>query len=666
MQNPFADDEANAEEIAPLIHDYASVGRHTTTETTTDSAAGALDALHRQTSALASPDDQLSRDSATQRLLSTSQPSPSTNTAEVEGSGDVAPPIQSPAAAVNTGASAISRLAASPHQQRDGDDRDANEESAPSTAVVPTAEVLAAEAAAAAAREFTSPGQTLFLNVYDLIAPNGTSTAVSSSSSSAADNSSSSSNNSAKTSASALSSLSAKGVGADILNAIGMGFYHSGVEYLGQEYSFGSDESGRNDPQTEGVYSVYPRTACGHFKQQIPLGDAPNGFTPADFEAILAALRPRWRSATYHILDHNCNHFTEELVAAVDARFAEGCPPALRLLPKYPKWVNRAAKSGSAVVPASLVRTITDAISPPTACAPDLVNFIDIPAFDGDYPPPLPPQVLPRTNRWAPPVGTTKPNAADASSTSSAPATPPPAAATAPPAFEQPQWGVAAVPTAMASAAAASSPIVESIASGLARVGDYARRVANTVATTVTAAVVTHVDEGDRKDYAASFPGAKPDDLLSAYVCTVIHVNRPQKAKVFIAVDGVRIKGAHRLSLFIPYGEVHSYYYGAVVRPQRADGNALPYFIPTEDAAAADCLLLLMQVEGRGPGLRMVPLIDLSFLGGNTAAGRNVGALVGPSPREVLRNAVAYFDFAYRAAVGADDFGGDADYAEEQ
>lgn len=427
---------------------------------------------------------------------------------------------------------------------------------------------------------------------------------------------------------------SAKGLSSEVLTVIGMGLHHSGVEILGQEYSFGSDESGRNDPTTEGVYAVYPRTACGHFRAQIELGDAPPALTVDTLEDILVTLRPKWRASTYHILGHNCNNFTMALVQKIDELFPEGTPEDKKLMKKYPFWVNRAATSANVVMPAVLLRSIMDAVNPPAACAPDLVNFIDIPAFEGDYPPPLPPQTLPSTNRWAPPLQPTTP-------TTTVEVSQTPVVTTTD--QQQPQWGPAnTVPTQP------TQPNRLGLG-GLATIGDFAKKLVHSVAGTIRTSAIAHVDESDKKDYISSFEGVRADDLLSSYSCTVIHVNRPQKAKVFIAVDGVRIKGVHNLQLFIPYKDIHQYYYGAVIRPERADGNALPCFVPTEDPNAADCMLLILQIEDRGPGLRMIPLIDFTYLGGVVYA-NTAGRFVAKS-RDVLKNAMAYFDFAYRAAT---------------
>eukprot|EP00388_Colpodella_angusta_P042726 GDKK01057201.1.p1 GENE.GDKK01057201.1~~GDKK01057201.1.p1 ORF type:complete len:327 (-),score=13.11 GDKK01057201.1:145-1125(-) len=324
------------------------------------------------------------------------------------------------------------------------------------------------------------------------------------------------------------------------------------------------------------------------------------------------------------------------LVQKIDELFPPGTPEDKKLMSKYPSWVNRAATSANVVMPAALLRSIMDAVNPPAACAPDLVNFIDIPAFEGDYPPPVPPQVLPSTNRWAPPLQPTTP-------TTTVEVSEAPVVNTAD--SQQPQWGSAnTVPKE-------PQPSKLSLG-GLATIGGLAKKLVNSVAGTIRTSAIAHVDDTDRKDYISSFEGVRADDLLSAYSCTVIHVNRPQKAKVFIAIDGVRIKGAHNLQLFVPYSDIHQYCYGAVIRPERSDGNALPYFVPTEDPTTADCLLLVLPIEDRGPGLRMIPLIDFAYLGGVVYA-NTAGRFVAKS-RDVLKNAMAYFDFAYRAAVNAE------------
>eukprot|EP00744_Colponema_vietnamica_P004109 GILI01006187.1.p1 GENE.GILI01006187.1~~GILI01006187.1.p1 ORF type:complete len:405 (+),score=76.77 GILI01006187.1:83-1297(+) len=382
---------------------------------------------------------------------------------------------------------------------------------------------------------------------------------------------------------------SASGLSAEALNIVGMGIHHSGVEVFGDEWSFGGDSTGRNDPQTDGVFSVVPRTACGFFKEQIDLGLAPPNFNEERFYAILDQLRPKWRACSYHILEHNCNFFAATLVKAIDEGFPPGTPDTEKLSSKVPSWVNRAASTGSVLVPNALIAKITETLSPPGACAPDLVNFIDVPAHTGVFPSKLAPQALPGSET---------------------------------PAQEE------------------EHPSAGGLAGGLKAFGGFAKKAAGTVASTIKTAVSNHIDDRDRKDYAATFAGVRAEDLISAYTCTVLHINRTQKAKIFIATDGLRFSGPNGLNTYLSYNKIDDYHYSSVVTALQGEGNALPTFSPISSTEEVSGLVLFLKVDGR-EGRRMVPVYNLSF----------VGAPVNKS-QTVTRNAVAYVDNAYRRARG--------------
>ena len=175
-----------------------------------------------------------------------------------------------------------------------------------------------------------------------------------------------------------MSQAKAAQLGNDALAFIGMGVYHTGLEVYGQEISFGMDPTGRNDPSTDGVFIVTPGGAVGNFKDSIELGPIKQDYQQV--QQILDSIRPQWRAASYHMLGHNCNCFTKA--------FAEALDPAL--LEKYPGWVNRSATAGNIVLPNALLKSLTEAIAPPSACAPDLINNIFLP-YQGSAPRALPP-----------------------------------------------------------------------------------------------------------------------------------------------------------------------------------------------------------------------------------------------------------------------------------
>lgn len=106
------------------------------------------------------------------------------------------------------------------------------------------------------------------------------------------------------------------------LHEFGLGFYHSGVVVNGQEWTFASGS---------GIYSTPPRSVPG-FRESIFLGKFKG--TSRDVDTIVDSLRDSYRGDMYHILDRNCNSFSESFV--------------LKLLNKQiPGYVNRMAFWGS-------------------------------------------------------------------------------------------------------------------------------------------------------------------------------------------------------------------------------------------------------------------------------------------------------------------------------
>ena len=174
-------------------------------------------------------------------------------------------------------------------------------------------------------------------------------------------------------------------LGNDALELIKMGVYHAGVEVLGTEWSFGMDPSGKNDPATDGIFSVRPRTAVGTFKEQVPLGNLPSGFSRSDVDAVLNQLRPNWKACTYHLLNHNCCYFSLAFAKALNPEFEK----------TFPHYVYRAAGVGDKVVPAAVLSSLTAALSPPTPLPEHLIGKIDVPNEAGGVPPPGPARSAP-------------------------------------------------------------------------------------------------------------------------------------------------------------------------------------------------------------------------------------------------------------------------------
>lgn len=121
--------------------------------------------------------------------------------------------------------------------------------------------------------------------------------------------------------------------GNQFLSYVGLGTYHTSLIICGRDYSF-SDQ---------GITASVPsKTLQGVlFKEDIVLGEFHSNSN--DVNGIVARLRQDFNGHQYHLVKHNCNHFT--------SRF---CRELLGI--DIPRWVNRAAFFGSWFFPTS-VRT---------------------------------------------------------------------------------------------------------------------------------------------------------------------------------------------------------------------------------------------------------------------------------------------------------------------
>ena len=135
---------------------------------------------------------------------------------------------------------------------------------------------------------------------------------------------------------------------------LGFGIFHSGVEVLGREWSFGGALTAT--PTDSGVFFLPPETVLPKSQKYrtVPLGHLPTGATNELIEmAVRTKLLKSWRAQTYHVLNHNCNHFSEAFVEALNTTFNTAL--------EVPGWVNRAARIADVLVPDSVLRQMTGA-----------------------------------------------------------------------------------------------------------------------------------------------------------------------------------------------------------------------------------------------------------------------------------------------------------------
>jgi hypothetical protein len=100
------------------------------------------------------------------------------------------------------------------------------------------------------------------------------------------------------------------------------GFFHTGVEILGVEYSFG---------QGGGVYECAPKSAPdGRFRESIVMGQIES---TSIARSALDRIRPDFRGDEYSLIFKNCNDFSTAYVRACLGR-------------EIPGYINRLARMG--------------------------------------------------------------------------------------------------------------------------------------------------------------------------------------------------------------------------------------------------------------------------------------------------------------------------------
>lgn len=110
------------------------------------------------------------------------------------------------------------------------------------------------------------------------------------------------------------------------LSAVGLGLYHSGVEFSGFEYSFSQQGIVRTCPCLPDFGILCEHLNMGTFRG-----------TKSDFDEIVGLLRAGdFQPGQYDVVHRNCNHFSDAI-----------CGAALGV--SIPPWVNRAASLGENV-----------------------------------------------------------------------------------------------------------------------------------------------------------------------------------------------------------------------------------------------------------------------------------------------------------------------------
>ena len=153
--------------------------------------------------------------------------------------------------------------------------------------------------------------------------------------------------------------LQGPATGAPTINqSLGFGFYHSGVEIFGYEIAFGGHPNAA--PATSGVFALPPKMVlppqqlhASHVLGHLPM----DGTTGPRIQSVLTALSPQWAASPYHLLKHNCNHFSTALVDGLSKEF--NVPMTV------PSYVNRAARVGGTFCPDALYQAMMSRVPQP-------------------------------------------------------------------------------------------------------------------------------------------------------------------------------------------------------------------------------------------------------------------------------------------------------------
>jgi hypothetical protein len=133
---------------------------------------------------------------------------------------------------------------------------------------------------------------------------------------------------------------------------LGFGFYHSGLEIFGKEFSFGGNPMA--EPGQSGIFASAPKSVLprDQFHESVTLGLLPLTFTEQSLVGIVKELQKDWDAVSYHLLAHNCNHFTQCFYDAIAAK--------VTILRKQdiPSYVNRAARVADFFVPDALYQSM--------------------------------------------------------------------------------------------------------------------------------------------------------------------------------------------------------------------------------------------------------------------------------------------------------------------
>ncbi|KAL0230079.1 hypothetical protein PCE1_003641 [Barthelona sp. PCE] len=115
-----------------------------------------------------------------------------------------------------------------------------------------------------------------------------------------------------------------------VLQKLGIGAFHTAIEVFDSEFAFGGHAY-----SITGIFSTKPKCPPGlvTFNRSIYLGRTE--LSKLNVLEMVSALGKSWLGNSYHLLDRNCNHFSQILAFILTGR-------------NTPDWINRITKLGSA------------------------------------------------------------------------------------------------------------------------------------------------------------------------------------------------------------------------------------------------------------------------------------------------------------------------------
>jgi len=138
-----------------------------------------------------------------------------------------------------------------------------------------------------------------------------------------------------------------------VLYSVGAGFYHTGVEVNGYEYSF----------SPSGVLRTRPRLPeFGTLREQMTMGTYNEGMS--GINAVISTLRnSRFQQGAYDTMHLNCNHFSDAFCLATVHQ-------------SIPSWVNRMAGMGALATskPSSADKSGDKMAAPGVVKSPDMLK----------------------------------------------------------------------------------------------------------------------------------------------------------------------------------------------------------------------------------------------------------------------------------------------------